>query len=218
MDILNWLGFSWPEPVRQQSDHFDLYAEQVAELAARGLAYRCFRTRAELKQAPTPFIGAPLSKDEERARLTRGEAFAWRLSLAAAREQLGSRWPLLSYQLMRDGRVETRQADPMREGDIVLARKDSPSAYHLAASCDDALQGITHIIRGEDLSEAPHIQTLLQALMNWPQPIYQHHPLVLDAQGRKLSKRANSPTLAALRTSGITPEQIWERLNLEPFV
>ena len=107
----------------------------------------------------------------------------------------------------------THWANPDLHGDIVIARKDSPSAYHLAATHDDALQEITHIIRGEDLIDAPHTQTLLQALMGWPPVIYRHHPLVLDAYGRKLSKRQGSISLADLRAAGRTAEIIRHQLG-----
>lgn len=212
---LRWLGLSWPDPVRTQSQHFAAYAKCVENLVDRGLAYRCFRTRSELKDSQTPFQGGPLAPHDEAEKLARSMPFAWRLSMRAARAVLGPDWDALTYRLMQDGQILTRKAIPDFEGDVVIARKDSPSAYHLAATHDDALQGISHIIRGDDLKDAVHVHTLLQVLMGWPQPIYVHHPLVLDTTGRKLSKRANSPALAALRAKGITAKQIWEQLGLD---
>ncbi len=206
---LAWLGFDWPTPVRVQSDHFAAYADVVAGLATRGLAYRCFRTRAELV-AKDP---APIAPSEEQACIDAGRPYAWRLSLDAARDQLGRAWHDLSYTVQTDRGIQSCQADPARHGDIVIARKDSPSAYHLAATHDDALQGITHVIRGTDLEDAPHIHTLLQVLMDWPQPVYQHHPLVLDVAGKRLSKRGESPSLAALRRDDMSIEDIKQRLG-----
>ena len=206
---LSWLGLQWPQPVRIQSQHFEDYARVVADLAARGLAYRCFQTRAQLADNPP----APLRPADVQARLDVGQPFAWRLSLNAARASLGKQWRELAYTVETTNGPTTIAAQPERHGDIILARKDSPSAYHLAATCDDALQGITHVIRGEDLIDAPHIQTLLQVLMDWPQPIYRHHALVLGPDGKRLSKRHKSVALAALRQDGMTPEDIRMQLG-----
>ncbi|MEL8055270.1 MAG: tRNA glutamyl-Q(34) synthetase GluQRS [Pseudomonadota bacterium] len=216
VEDLHWLGFDWPEPVRLQSDHFADYAAVVDALAARGLAYRCFRTRAEIAQKTgedRPFTGSALPEDEEQDRLSDGDAFAWRLSLEACKDALGSAYGDLNFMLQTETGLETHRAHPDRHGDIVIARKDSPSAYHIAASHDDALQGMTHIIRGDDLADAPHIQTLLQVLMDWPQPIYQHHRLLLGPDGKRLSKTQASISLAQLRAEGHTPEQIWARID-----
>ncbi|MEQ3746056.1 MAG: tRNA glutamyl-Q(34) synthetase GluQRS [Henriciella sp.] len=215
---LHWLGLDWPEPVRVQSNHFDDYAKVVSDLAARGLAYRCFRTRTEIAAETEAlnipaFRGSKLPPDQEADRLDRGDLFAWRLSLTAARDRLGPAYDQLTYTTQSAEGVVTHRANPYLHGDIVIARKDSPSAYHLAATHDDALQEITHIIRGEDLIDAPHTQTLLQALMGWSPVIYRNHPLVLGADGRKLSKRQGSISLADLRADGMTAEQIRNQLG-----
>ncbi|MEL7042893.1 MAG: tRNA glutamyl-Q(34) synthetase GluQRS [Pseudomonadota bacterium] len=211
---LAWLGLTWPTPVRVQSDHFEAYAACVEALAGRGLVYRCFRTRAELAQLADPLRPGPHVPIDEYERCQRGDPFAWRLSLSAAERALGPAvWADLAFRELTPEGVRARSAEPGRLGDIVLARKDSPSAYHLAATHDDALQGVTHVIRGEDLIDAPHIQTLLQVLLDWPQPIYQHHPLVTDEMGQKLSKREKSPTLANLRAAGISADQIKQQLG-----
>lgn len=212
-DDLYWLGFTWPEPVRVQSQHFSDFANCVTRLCDEGLAYRCFRTRAELAALQNPATPGRHAQNEENARLAEGQPYAWRLSLQAAREQLGAKWQGLSYDEQTPQGLITRQAYPERHGDIVIARKDSPSAYHIAATHDDAIQGVTHIIRGEDLIDAPHIHTLLQALFAWPRPIYQHHELLLDRDGQKLSKRQKSVTLARLRADGMTADQIRQRLG-----
>jgi len=210
---LHWLGLDWPEPVRVQSEHFADYDRVVENLTARGLTYRCFRSRTELAGLPDPKRPGPLPVDEEQDRLAQQAPFAWRLSLAACREHFGADWDRLTYSERCPSGLETRAARPDLEGDFVLARKDSPSAYHVAATHDDALQGITDIIRGEDLIDAPHAQTLLQALMGWPRLIYEHHPLILDEEGNKLSKRQKSISLASLRADGMTADQVRARLG-----
>ena len=213
VEDLTWLGLTWPEPVRIQSLHFRDYQDCVETLRQRGLAYRCFRTRTELAQLADPLRPGPHTPEDEQDLLARGSAFAWRLSLAAARDALGPVWDELAYRVRTPAGIESRPADPGLHGDIVIARKDSPSAYHLAVTHDDALQGITDIIRGEDLIDAPHVHTLLQVLMGWPQPIYQHHPLIVDENGQKLSKRQKSISLASLRSDGMTADQIKTRLG-----
>ncbi len=211
---LAWLGLTWPQPVRMQSEHFGDYQRAVEALMEQGLTYRCFRSRRELAQLPDPKRPGPHAAEEEARRLNAGEPFAWRLSLRACQAALGAEWDTLSFQVMAQNEVELHQARPEIEGDVVLARKDSPSAYHLAATHDDALQGITHIVRGMDLIEAPHIQTLLQVLFGWPQPIHLHHPLLLDEAGEKLSKRKESRSLASLRADGVTAAQIRAQLGM----
>ena len=210
---LAWLGLSWPQPVRVQSDHFADYAAVVDALTERGLTYRCFRSRKDLVTLADPLRPGPHNVDEEAARLEAGEPFAWRLSLAACRAALSEAWQSLAYTERTADGLKTQTADPDREGDIVLARKDSPSAYHVAATHDDTLQGMTDIIRGEDLMDAPHIQTLIQVLMGWPAPVYEHHELLLDDTGVKLSKRQQSISLASLRADGMTADQIRARLG-----
>lgn len=217
LEDLAWLGFHWDERVRVQSDHFAEYDKVVQALTARGLTYRCFRTRREIAQAQaelglppgTPFTGTPLPPDEEAARLERGEAFTWRLSLARCRDVPGVDYDALSFELLTpDGHNEIIKADPGLHGDINLTRKDSPTAYHVASTHDDALQRITHVIRGTDLEDAAHIHVLLQALMGWPQPVYTHHPLVLGPDGKRLAKRFRSKSLRSLRQMGVTPQEV----------
>ncbi|MEM1087203.1 MAG: tRNA glutamyl-Q(34) synthetase GluQRS [Pseudomonadota bacterium] len=213
---LNWLGFRWREPVRVQSEHFSDYVGVVDALTKKGLTYRCFRTRAEIAKETRvgqAFTGQALEKDHEEALLADGRAYAWRLSLNACRDFLGSDFDRLKFNLQNDHGLEQKNANPSLHGDIVIARKDSPSAYHIAATHDDALEGMTHIVRGDDLADAPHIQTLLQVLMGWPQPVYQHHRLLLGSDGKRLSKTHGSISLAQLRAEGHTPEQIWARID-----
>ena len=221
LEDLVWLGLSWEEPVRRQSEHLDDYHAAVEALRERGLAYRCFKTRKEIDigRAPhapqVPYVGARLPPDEEAARLARGEAFAWRLSLAAARETLGGFEGLTFVEegAGPHGEAGVIQARPETAGDIVLARKDVGVAYHLAVVHDDALQGVTHVIRGQDLFEAAHIQRLLQALLGLPTPTYRHHGLLTGPDGKRYAKRDKAQTLRELRAAGVTPEALRAELG-----
>ena len=218
LEDLAWLGFSWERPVRIQSEHFDDYQSVVDALASKGLAYRCFLSRKQLAErfeSGAPVFTEPLAPAEEADRLAKGDPFAWRLDLKAAKAHLGSAWDELAYLEQVPNGVISRRAFPDRHGNIVLARKDSPSAYHVAATHDDALQNITHVVRGRDLEDAPHIQVLLQTLLGWPPVTYVHHDLVLGEDGKRLSKSNNSVSLRDLRASGLQPQDIWRRLELQ---
>jgi glutamyl-Q tRNA(Asp) synthetase len=216
---LAWLGLTWEEPVRRQSEHMAEYERALERLRAEGLLYRCFRSRAELAQeiagAPhgpmNAFRGAPLPAEEEARRLAAGEPFAWRLSLDAAKRRLGG-FSGLTFELEGVGVIQAR---PEVGGDVVLARKDAPVAYHLAATLDDGAQGITHVIRGEDLAEAAHVQRLLQALLGLPTPVYRHHRLILGPDGKRLAKRDRAQTLRELRRAGVTPQQLRRELGFD---
>lgn len=209
---LAWLGLGWEEPVRRQSGHMADYALALARLIDADLLYRCFKTRRELAeqtaQAPHELgavvRGGPLAQSEEAARLAAGGAFAWRLRLDRARERLGPRWDDLGFEA--DG--VWMKADPERLGDAILARKEFPASYHLASVLDDAAQGVTCVIRGEDLKDAAHLHVLLQALLGLPTPAYRHHRLIFGPDGRRLAKRDQAATLAALREAGRTPAEV----------
>lgn len=217
LEDLAWLGLDWPQPVRRQSEHLADYAAALERLRAGGLLYRDFRSRRELAQAAAsaphgpeaPMRGGPAPDEAER--LARGEPFAWRLSLDAARDRLGPAWDRLTW---RDAAGAERRVEPERTGDVVLARKDVGVAYHLACTWDDALQGVTHVVRGEDLAEAVHPQRLLQALLGLPPPAYAHHPLVLGPDGKRLAKRNGAEPLGTLRARGVTPAQVREMVGL----
>lgn len=218
---LAWLGLDWEQPVRRQSEHLADYHAAIEALRGRGLIYRCFKTRKEIDigRAPhepaVPYIGAPLPADEEAERLARGEGFAWRLSLAAAREALGGFESLTFVEegAGPDGETGEIQARPETAGDIVLARKDVGVAYHLAVVHDDALQGVTHVIRGLDLFEAAHIQRLLQALLDLPTPTYRHHGLLVGPDGKRYAKRDKAQTLRELRAAGMDPARLRTELG-----
>ena len=214
---LAWLGIHWEPPVRRQSEHMADYDAALQRLEGMGVLYRCFRTRAEINEfAAAPhgvalaFRGEPLPPDEEAGRLAAGESYAWRLSLTAAERRLGG-FAGLHFHVEGEGDV---QIQPEIAGDVVLARKDVRVSYHLAATLDDALQGVTCVIRGFDLGDAPHIQRVLQALLDLPRPTYRHHRLILGPDGKRLAKRDRSETLHDLRARGMTPAQIREELGL----
>ena len=214
LDDLAWLGLEWERPVRRQSDHMADYGAALRDLSERGLTYRCFRTRREvadaIESAPhgamEAFRGAALPPDDEARRVAAGEPYAWRLSLSAAERALGGFGDLSFVEEGEGpgGEHGTIAARPEVGGDVVLARKDVGVAYHLAVVADDALQGVTHVIRGQDLFEAAHVQRLLQALLALPAPVYRHHRLLAGPDGRRFAKRDGAQTLRSLRGSGMT--------------
>ncbi|RIA56693.1 tRNA glutamyl-Q(34) synthetase GluQRS [Dichotomicrobium thermohalophilum] len=221
-DDLAWLGLSWETPVRRQSEHFSTYRQAAEELGARGLLYPCFATRKEIAETVARVAkpafdpdGAPLypglyrnANPEKVAQLmAEGRPYALRLDMARARDAVGP--AALTYRVFDlHGGARECLARPERWGDAVIVRKDTPTSYHLANVIDDALQGITHVIRGTDLEAATDLHVLLQRLLGLPTPAYHHHRLILDESGRKLSKSAGDLSLAALREHGATPEQI----------
>jgi len=220
---LAWLGLTWEAPVRRQSEHLADYARALDRLRERGLLYRCFRTRREIAddiaRAPHGALeawrGAPLAATEEARRVADGDTYAWRLSLAAAEQALGGFDSLVFHEEGAGpaGENGVIRARPQVGGDVVLARKDLGVAYHLAVTLDDALQGVTHVVRGQDLFEAAHVQRLLQALLDLPTPTYRHHPLLTDADGRRYAKRDRAQTLADIRAAGVLAEDLRRELG-----
>ncbi len=219
---LAWLGLTWEAPVRRQSQHFADYAAALRQLVARDLIYPCFCSRKEIARAAsgqTDPDGAPLypgtcrhlSVQERQKRLSKGQPAAQRLDMAAALSRCGERLHWAEYDLGTEPRDVV--ADPGAWGDVVLARKDIPTSYHMAVVVDDALQGVSDVVRGADLFHATSIHRLLQALLHLPQPRYHHHPLILDEAQRKLSKSLMSKSLRDLRAEGITPAEIKARLG-----
>ena len=212
---LGWLGLRWEEPVRRQSAHMADYAAALSTLDAAGLLYPCFCTRAEIKAEIAAAGHAPhgpegprypgtcrrLDEAERTARKAEEGAFALRLDMTRATSKAG---PLT----WRDQDHGEQAARPEQFGDVVLARKDVPTSYHLAVTVDDHLQGITLVTRGDDLREATHLHRLLQALLGYEAPHYRHHPLILNRDGKRFAKREQSATLAALREAGTTPDQL----------
>lgn len=225
LEDLAWLGLDWDQPVRRQSDHLSDYAGVVDMLDRRGLLYRCFRTRKDVLDAigDAPHGPAeaarpgPHSALQEAALLAEGHPFAWRLSLNRARDLMGRRaWDGLTFVEQGCGPGGERgviQARPELAGDVVLARKDAGTAYHVAVTHDDALQGVTDVIRGDDLFTATHIQVLIQSLMGWSTPVYRHHPLLTGADGRRYAKRDQSVTLGELRAQGVSSQTLRSELG-----
>ena len=228
---LAWLGLDWPAPVRRQSDHFADYATAIEKLRSLGVLYRCFLTRREIAEQAASAPHAPgegadgivyfgpaqsMSTDEEQARLARGESFAWRLSLRYSQDLLGEEFPRLVFVEQNAATNEERVvlARPQIHGDVILARKDTPASYHLCVVHDDALQNVTHVIRGEDLRSATHVHVLLQKLLDLPTPIYRHHALLTGPDGKRYAKRDQSLTLAALREAGVSPWDVRARIGL----
>jgi glutamyl-Q tRNA(Asp) synthetase len=230
---LRWLGLAWEERVRRQSEHLDDYRAAVDRLSHAGLLYPAFESRGELarlvaareRTAPWPRDpdGAPLYGGDarqltpaERKRLINsGAPFALRLDLNAAIGRLAA--PLTWREEGRGPAGETGvvAARPDAWGDVILARKETPTSYHLSVVVDDALQGVTHVVRGEDLFWSTSVHRLLQELLGLPQPTYCHHRLVRDADGRKLAKSTRSTALRELRAAGVTPAGIRARLGFD---
>jgi glutamyl-Q tRNA(Asp) synthetase len=226
---LAWLGIEWEEPVRRQSDHFEEYRAALEQLEREGLVYPAFESRAEIARLvadaaggtgewPTDPDGAPLypgrsrvlSAEEEAHRRER-EPFALRLDLqkALARVSLP-----LAWQETGEGGVRSPEARPELWGDVILGRKETPASYHLSVVLDDALQGVTHVVRGVDLYQSTSIHQLLQELLRLPAPVYHHHRLVFSADGKKFAKRDKSTTLRDLRAGGWTPTDIRRAVGL----
>ena len=212
IDDLAWLGLRFDAPSRRQSEHADDYATAFARLNDRGLVYPCFCSRSDVARAAGGVLdpdGAPLyggtcrglGPDEVRSRLARGEKAAWRLNLRRALDAAPA--PLVWIEFGEGAIQSERTAEPPVWGDVVLRGRDLAASYHLAVVVDDALQGITDVVRGRDLLAATSVHRLLQELLGFPAPWYRHHRLVLDASGAKLSKSRKSPWLADLRKRGL---------------
>lgn len=216
---LAWLGLCWEEPVRVQSQHLDDYHRALATLQGMELIYPCFCTRSDIQaeiarsgHAPHgPALGADgivypgtcrrLSAEERAAATRWGKPFALRIDMARAVARTGA----LTWHDRGRGTIE---AHPERAGDVILARRETPTSYHLSVVVDDALQGITLVTRGEDLVEATDIHRVLQKLLDLPEPEYWHHGLLLDADGKRLAKRDRATTIRDLRAAGKTPEDV----------
>jgi glutamyl-Q tRNA(Asp) synthetase len=217
LEDLAWLGLHWDGVVRVQSEHMPEYQRSLDTLAARGLLYPCFCTRADIAREIAAAASAPHAPDgtplypgtcrnltemDRADRIAMGMPFALRLDMRRALAEAPTN---LSYAEEGEGRVVCR---PERFGDVVLGRKDVPASYHLCVTHDDALQGVTVVTRGADLRPATDLHRLLQGLMDWPEPAYAHHDLLTDASGRRLAKRDRALTLRALRESGLSAAEV----------
>ena len=226
---LAWLGLAWEEPVRRQSAHYGDYRAALARLEAMGLVYPSFESRAEIARLvaerenwPHDPDGAPLypgeaktmSAAERRRRIDAGEPYALRLDMQAALARVDP----LTWQdsgAGPSGESGTIAADPATWGDVILARKETPTSYHLAVVVDDAAQGVSDVVRGQDLFHATGVHRLLQALLGLPQPRYHHHRLILGADGRKLSKSTSATGLRELRGRGVPASRIRALVGLD---
>ncbi|WP_426411269.1 tRNA glutamyl-Q(34) synthetase GluQRS [Bradyrhizobium ganzhouense] len=228
---LGWLGIAWETPVRRQSEHLADYRAALEKLSALGLVYPAFESRAEIAKlvaareadglwprdpdgAPLyPGIAKSLSATERKQLIESGAPYALRLDMAAARQRVfGLAWNELGKG--PDGEWGTVVARPEAWGDVILARKETPTSYHLSVVVDDALQGVSEIVRGQDLFHATSVHRLLQALLDLPEPAYRHHALIRDEAGRKLSKSTRSTGLRELREAGASPAGIRSLVGL----
>jgi glutamyl-Q tRNA(Asp) synthetase len=231
VEDLAWLGIQWEAPVRRQSEHFSLYREAVRRLVDQGLVYPAFESRAEIvrlvaqREASAAWPGDPdgapvypgsaklLSAGERVRLLESGAPHVLRLDMAAACHRVGDlRW--VEQGAGPGGETGTVRAEPQAWGDVVLARKETPTSYHLSVVIDDALQAVTDVVRGQDLFWSTSVHRLLQRLLDLPQPVYRHHTLVLDAAGKKLAKSTNATGLRELRARGLTPPDIRRLVGL----
>ena len=229
---LDWLGIAWEEPVRRQSRHLADYRDAIERLSARGLLYPSFESRAEIAKLverreanggwPRDPDGAPLypgeakllSDDERARRLQSGAPFALRLDMAAACAIAGDLdW--FERGEGPEGETGNVAARPEAWGDVILARRETPTSYHLSAVIDDALQGVTEVVRGRDLFWSTSVHRLLQALLGLPRPAYRHHRLILDSSGQKLSKSTGATGLRELRAGGATAADIRRLVGLD---
>lgn len=230
---LAWLGLTWEEPVRRQSEHFAEYGALLDRLVRDELVYPAFMSRGEIRAHITelelkggrwprdpdgaplyPGVDKTLSRRERRRRMAESEPFSWRLDMEAATAGLDAplAWTELSGEDMASSsEIEAR---PQAWGDVVVARKDIPTSYHLSVVADDALQGVSHVVRGLDLQEATGVQRVLQHHLGLPAPLYFHHRLALGPDGRKLSKSLGDSGLGNLREGGATPADIRKLIGL----
>ena len=216
-DDLNWLGLQWDGTPLRQSDRLEAYESSLSALRNAGVIYPCFCTRKEIIEESARMTHAPhgpegplypgkcraLSQSVRSANLDAGSPFSWRLDSVAAARITGP----LAFRDLRHGTI---QVAPDLLGDVVLARKDIGISYHLAVVADDAFQEISHVTRGEDLLASTHVHRILQCLLGFPEPVYLHHPLVLDETGKRLAKRHDSLSLATLRKQGRSPREVRE--------
>jgi glutamyl-Q tRNA(Asp) synthetase len=233
---LDWLGISWERPVRRQSDHLDDCRRALAKLDAMRLTFPSFESRAEIARLvadrdvrerwPRDPDGVPvypgaarqMSEAERAARVAGGEPYAIRLDMEKAID-----WAKESQGPLRwnetgagpAGETGTVIADPAAWGDVIVGRKETPTSYHLSVAIDDALQGVTDVVRGQDLFWSTSVHRLLQALLDLPAPVYHHHRLILDAEGRKLAKSTQATGLRELRAQGATAADIRRMVGLQ---
>ncbi len=225
LDDLAWLGLDWEKPAWRQSEHIGEHRKALEALGARRLVYPCFCTRGDIRAAAGPDAprdpdGAPLypgtcrelRTSERNERIRRGAPYALRLDMERALAEIGRE--IVWTELGEDGSAREVRTEPGAWGDVVLARRDVPTSYHLAVVVDDAAQGVTHVVRGKDLYQATSVHRVLQELLGLPAPVYRHHRLIMDETGRKLSKSEGAESLRTLRSSGATPADVRAKIGL----
>ncbi|WP_430913959.1 tRNA glutamyl-Q(34) synthetase GluQRS [Methylobacterium sp. sgz302541] len=221
---IDWLGIAFEAPVRRQSEHMAEYRHALEGLAGRGLAYPCFCSRGQIAamvaaDAPRDPDGGPLypgtcralSGEEAARRRAAGEPHAWRLDMARALAQAPGPHAYTAFDA--EGGERRLSADPARWGDPVIGRRDVPTSYHLAVVLDDAAQGVSHVVRGQDLEAATDLHVLLQELLGLASPAYHHHALLRGPDGEKLAKSKGSESLADLRARGASAADLRARLG-----
>jgi len=231
IEDLAWLGIQWEQPVRRQSEHFDEYRAALGKLAAMRLTFPSFESRAEIahmvgdrdvrERWPRDPDGVPLypgaarqlKELDRQARIERGDPYAIRLDMEKATEWTGPlRWSETGAG--PSGETGDMAAEPAAWGDVIVGRKETPTSYHLSVVIDDALQGVTHVVRGQDLFWSTSVHRVLQTLLDLPAPSYHHHRLILDADGKKLSKSTQATGLRELRAQGLTAADIRRLVNM----
>jgi glutamyl-Q tRNA(Asp) synthetase len=236
---LAWLGLRWDEPPLRQSARLEAYRTALRQLGSMGLVYPSFESRAEIARLVAerdrggpwprdpdgvplyPDGGRSLPADERRRRVEAGDPFALRLDIAAAvalvRRRGGAPLDWTETGAGPNGETGAVAADPVAWGDVVLARREAPTSYHLSVVVDDAHQGITDVVRGQDLFHATSVHRLLHALLGLPAPVYHHHRLIRDAEGHKLSKATGATGLRELRAAGVTPNDVRRMIGLSGY-
>lgn len=230
---LKWLGLGWEEPVRRQSEHFAEYGATLDRLIREELVYPAFMSRGEIRAFITdseqrgrdwprdpdgvplyPPADKALPVKERRRRIAENAPFAWRLDVGAAMARVGRDLAWAEFVDETLSATRSVEARPQDWGDVIVARRDIPTSYHLAVVMDDALQGVSHVVRGQDLFSATGVQRLLQEILELPRPAYFHHRLILGPDGRKLSKSLKDTGLAALREAGASPQEVRRMVGL----
>ena len=243
LEDLQWLGIDWTGEPWRQSEHFDDYEQALQTLSEEGLVYRAFMTRGQIKDAvkqltksgttwPCDPDGSPLYPGDEKnwstqkvqTQMAEQPAHVWRLNMSAAISHVKGHlngdiaWIESGVSaktgLHINDDVRDVLAKPEDWGDVILARSDTPTSYHLSVTLDDAKQGVTHVVRGYDLYHATSVHRLLQTLLGMPAPVYHHHNLILDKSGRKLSKSSKDTSLRALRNAGVSVAEIKQQIGL----
>ncbi len=218
VEDLRWLGVEWDgDPVRQ-SDRMQAYRDSIDALRDRGLLFASTRGSTDVEEAVAAphgpvFVSPSMAALEERNDPAAGSPAAWRLSVEVAAAQLGDGYESLSYvEETADGLVSI-PAEPWRFADVVIARSATASTYHLSCVLDDAAQGVTHVMRGDELREAAGLHALLARLLDLPPVVYRHHRMITDQRGQRFSKRDNAHSLRAMRAAGLTPQALKKRLS-----